>query len=322
MKKITSLLFILLFMFFISCDFFLDILLMGFPTNFDKITYEDIKEAFDNGDLPLNGMPINIFLLMKKKILLYQTNSGNLGKLKVIGINDTFSFDYMTFNNDGTTLAEGKGVNVGSGYYDLDASPSQQGVIAGSEDFNWSNDEISMKKALFPMNVANFGFPPNSVSFFHLNITKNPDTCISCEVVKQPDFPFYYEGTTIRLNSFPAGDFINWTGDNASELNGINPAYIIMSSDKCLTANFTLNTLQVMYSAIPIPNDAVNPMDLGEITQGSNIEFIINNVGTSTITVSNITIASNNNGFYLSGNPSPCNISVGGAIGIMIKCNQ
>ena len=100
-------------------------------------------------------------------------------------------------------------------------------------------------------------------------------------VSKNPDLPFYSNGTSVTLTAIPATNyrFINWSGD----LMGTeNPKSITMNGNKSVTANFEFNTYTINTS---VPG--------GNGTATAN-PAVVNYGGSTTITLDPDT------GYYLS----------------------
>ncbi len=248
MKKAATLLFMLLLMFFISCDFFVDILLMRLPEKYEDITYKDIKNAKDRGEICLSEVliPDNLFS-NGEKILLYELCSYAdcyLGKMRASEAAGVLSFDYETFYGDGSILANGS-TSITSGSYDLNFLPNNQ-EFATVMDFFWGCDEQLGRNALKPAEVSFFGFSPNSNVYTHnLNITYEGGGTVTTYPPMPENHRFYQ---TTLVNLYPQPDitngwsFLNWTGTNGAE---VGPNTIEMNGDKCITAAFTQKLVSI-----------------------------------------------------------------------------
>ncbi|MGB4774356.1 MAG: hypothetical protein WBP45_04230 [Daejeonella sp.] len=120
---------------------------------FDKITLADIKEMEPKMTAEkIVGTSAAGILLKPGAVILYKTNAGNYGKLKVVSNNGSLTIDILTYKTGSSDLNKpGLKINP-TGTCDLDTgiSPSDTNI----NDFHW--ESINNDQNLAPQNTAIF----------------------------------------------------------------------------------------------------------------------------------------------------------------------
>jgi uncharacterized repeat protein (TIGR02543 family) len=109
---------------------------------------------------------------------------------------------------------------------------------------NWTGDATGSVNPLTVTMDANKSITANySLNTYTLLVTSAHGT-----VTPVPDQALYDHGTSVVLTAAPATGytFVNWTGDATGS---VNPLTVTMDANKSITANYSLNTYTLTYTA-------------------------------------------------------------------------
>jgi hypothetical protein len=126
---------------------------------FDAITPEQIAAALKAAKKPaekIDGSDTEANQLPAGAVLVYRTNEGRHGKLKVVEHGRDLTVRWVTYEKDGTVASKGDKLTVrGTFTAELDAGKQAERTDRAKADFWWEQKDKTTR-FLVPMNKAEF----------------------------------------------------------------------------------------------------------------------------------------------------------------------
>lgn len=123
-------------------------------TTFDNITLADIKLISLSSD-KINGSDSQDNQIPADTVLVYQSNEGRYGKMKILSYGYNLTIKWVTYNSDGSVFSNGENLLIkGTWNYDMDYG-IEETSSSSLADFWWEQVDSTIRY-IVPKNSAKF----------------------------------------------------------------------------------------------------------------------------------------------------------------------